>query len=379
MEKEKITQLQTEEKKQNIVQSYKLTTTQRLNMIPGKKFSLYSQRIMYSMDLVAKNYITGVKLPDKTRLEKTLFQEVEITIPLSIIEKDKGNYKKIKKAVETEIFGSYLKYEDEEQYKFVHLFNEISIKKRGYIVLTVNRTFWELLTDWGKGYRKIDFASLMTLTSSYSQRIFEIISGQDTPLCISIEELTKLLNLNETYKKNTTHLKNRVLDVARDELDYKCQISFDYEFQKSKGSKKYTSILFKPRISFHAEDEAHKEKTYEDFCELLLYVKIFEVQREIDNNEKIIKPLFNRLGFAALSDYINGVRNNPRYLDATNRQGYMIASLKNFYKTIFAEEPPVGVSAKKDPQRKDTDIPFEQPENPKHGETDSFWEEITKA
>lgn len=379
MEQEKITKQTLEEKKQNIVQSYKLTTTQRLNMIPGKKFSLYSQRIMYCMDLVAKNYITGVKLPDKTRLEKTLFQEVEISIPLSIIEKDKGNYKKIRKAVETEIFGSYLKYEDEEQYRFVHLFNEISLKKRGYIVLTVNRTFWQLLTDWGKGYRKIDFAEIMVLTSSYAQRIYEFLSGQEQPLSMSLQELIPMLGLNKTYEKNTTNLRNRVLEVARRELDERCQISFDYEFQKAKGSKKYTSILFKPRMSFLAEDQMHQEKTYEDLCELLLYVKIFENKKEIDNNEKVIKPLFDKLGFSALSDYINGVRNNHRYLEAINRQGYMVASLKNFYKTLFDKEPPVGISAKKDPQRKDSEIPFVQPKKPQQEEIDSFWEEMTKA
>jgi plasmid replication initiation protein len=113
--------------------------------------------------------------------------------------------------------------------------------KNGLIIIELNRNLVPYFIELGKQYISYDLNSYLSLSSVYSQRLYEIIlmyllrqKPQKKPIEISVQYLQSRLQCNYP---NWADFKRRVLDSAKKELSEKSILMFDYMPSKRDGKK----------------------------------------------------------------------------------------------------------------------------------------------
>lgn len=74
---------------------------------------------------------------------------------------------------------------------------------------------WRCILDFGSGYRKYELETAMSFKSVYSMRMYELLSGQKTPLSFNVEDLLERFKLAGKYKRIST-FEEKVLEVAKE-------------------------------------------------------------------------------------------------------------------------------------------------------------------
>lgn len=102
---------------------------------------------------------------------------------------------------------------------------------KGYVELEFSPKMKPYLLQLQKHFTQFKLKNILTLNSSYSMRMYEILKQDEFRGTISYtkEKLRKLIALDpKKYTKNS-HFKLRILDQAKKELAEKTDIMFDYE------------------------------------------------------------------------------------------------------------------------------------------------------
>ncbi len=244
----------------SVLQSYTLTTARY-------DFSVYEKRILYRLVEIAQEELQGKKLKDilGCRIERTLFGDTEITMPIRRIlanEEDK-NYLKAKKA-----FKDLNKRQVEETYdggiKITNFIERVDINVgSGVASFRVAPNVWDIILNFTKGYRKYELKTTMSFKSVYSMRFYELMSGQNEPLKYGIDKLRNMLCLENKFK-STPNLERKVLDVAKAELDEYSPYSFRYDRitvrSRGRGGVKVTGYIFYPQFIHKNVDITAEEK-----------------------------------------------------------------------------------------------------------------------
>ena len=89
--------------------------------------------------------------------------------------------------------------DDSKNARIYHLVNEVDTEK-GIIYLNLREEVWQAMLDFSKGYRYYDIDKTFTLNSAYSVRFYLLMAGQKQALNFSMENLRKMLALEEKYK-----------------------------------------------------------------------------------------------------------------------------------------------------------------------------------
>lgn len=123
------------------------------------------------------------------------------------------------------------------------------IKKQGMIAIKFDSDIRPYLFNLKDNFTKCGFLMAMSLQSIYSKRLYEMLSQfKNTGIMrISIDELKyRLCILNPQTKKDKyviwTAFANRVLDIAKRELEEHTDINFTYTAKKR--GRKYTDLEF---------------------------------------------------------------------------------------------------------------------------------------
>ena len=148
------------------------------------------------------------------------------------------------------------------QYEAHNLLNDVYInRKPGTIVVNVNKTTWELICNFSKGFRRYDLQAAMKFSRTCSLRIYKLISNQERPLTYTIQELREMWGLKDKYANTKDFIKYTV-DSAKEELDSCSPWTFDRELIYSKsdnankgraGRKAITSVRFFPKHQIRFE------------------------------------------------------------------------------------------------------------------------------
>lgn len=241
----------------DVFQSYVLTTAKY-------DFSVYEKRIMYRLVEMAQK---DVVQPLRENLRKIEPSDcgVNITMPVSDILKDETdkNYEIAKKAFRS-LSKKGLEYEDEETWFYTSVIEHPKIDKgTGIATFHVYDPVWKCILNFSKGYKKYELATAMRFKSVYSMRFYELLSGQQTPLSFTIDDLRLRFKLQNKYKL-VHDFEMKVLDVAKKELDEHSPYSFTYEPIKepSRGRNGYkvTGYTFYPQFLVKNRDEELYQK-----------------------------------------------------------------------------------------------------------------------
>ena len=180
--------------------------------------------------------------------------EVEITMKLSDIDKNRNGIRvlnEIKKMFDIPITWDWMKNGKATRtvFYFIHRmeWNEDNLFS---IYLSHFSVRWILEFGKRQGFLSFDKPSMMMLSSSYSMRLFLMLSQwySKGEFSIGTEELKKRLCCPLTYTPQ--NVEDRVLKSAQKEMESKdCRLSFEYKFvsndrKKGVGRKRFDTVVF---------------------------------------------------------------------------------------------------------------------------------------
>lgn len=197
--------------------------------------TLIERRIMY----LIINYLEPAFNIDKGKLSN-----VDIHIPVNLL--GDTNYERIQEAAE-KLTGRKLRYTDEESksFKIIVPFPLISYhSNEGILKIKILEDILPVFLELKNGYTQYQIKAALSLTSTYAQRMYELLSRwKDVGvwLNVSLDELRNMLLITSKYKQ-LGELKKFVLDHSKTELSTKTDIEFHYELKKN--GRRFTHIDF---------------------------------------------------------------------------------------------------------------------------------------
>lgn len=316
-----------------IVESYIFTTAR-------KELGAYGERLLIRLVELAQREIAGLNFKDGTALCKVKvgeWGEAQISVPIRelLSGDDDKNYAKAKDAIRN-LMGKFMEYEDENEYRASHILNDVDVDKvSGIALITVNKNTWNAMLDFSKGFRKYEMNTALRLEGKYSLRIYKLISKQKTPITYSVDEIRRMWQIEDKYKRLSDLVKN-TFDTAKDELDQKSPYSFDYTINKprKKTAKKGEqpqgpSITLYPRYVARNDSLDSMRKMISPTLLLdrettdLLVNKFGFSRPGIKANISLLDIAFREMDLPGLLDEIA-----PAALRANNPQGYVIGAIR---------------------------------------------------
>ncbi len=320
-------------KNKDIIQSYLLT-------IAKYDFNVYEKRIMYRLIESMQGELKGKKIGSKIVIQKNLFEERVVTMPISAFLKDGDeHYTEIKKAL-LSLRNKTIEYEDDKVWKPIGIIEKPVFYKKGYIQFELPIEIYNALLNFSKGFRKIELAKAMQFKSVYSMRFYELMSNQTRPITFTIKDLKIMFKVEDKYKENHDFIK-KVIKTAQKELNALSPYSFEY--QPLKTSREITALKFYPVKLAHNQDEEVEGRKLKKRVSLSLlmrplvrtYLKenFFFEDMEILNNLDLFKSADERM------DLMKELSNIKRKCqDARNPKGYLIGALKKKVAQLVEKE-----------------------------------------
>ena len=318
--------MEQEKSNKDIIQSYILT-------VAKYDSNIYVKRILTHIVNANQDYIDGQKLGGTIiNIEEDLFKDREYTLDVKELlqgENDK-NYKRIYDAFDY-LQSKFFAYEDSEIRFRVPFITAVYAKKRnGTVRFRMSELIYRAFTDYTKGFRRYELQISLSLSSVYSIRLYEFLSGQKQPVTKTIDVLKEMFQIQDKYKRINDFFRY-VIEPAKKELDEKSPYTFDYKINK-KG-RAYHSITFFPvyQPQFRDDDLERKDlqkkvsvswildKNTKDYLVHSFGFTTPEIKQNISLFEKAIKEI-DLISFMA--------KVKPRANRAKNPKGYLINAIK---------------------------------------------------
>lgn len=231
-----------ENNNKDLIQSYILTQARY-------KFTVPEKRILYGIIELMQHYTEGKKLDRKYSITKTMFDDIDIVMPISKFLKDaeSKDFKEVKKAL-LGLNSKVIQYEDGRTWRAFNLIERPAIEKYDKLVsLRISPEIAKAFNDFSKGFSKYEYQTIMTFDSTYAMRFYELLGTQTNKISYSIDKLKLMFGIENKYINKSNDFIRKVVKVAQKELDEKSPISFLFEARATKGEgKKITTIDFYP-------------------------------------------------------------------------------------------------------------------------------------
>lgn len=230
-----------------VMQSYILTTAKY-------DYSVDEKRILLRLIETFQSLIKGEKLTGK--INKTKHGKFELQFPIShFISNNQTNYNRVRNALKN-LNEKKFEYEDCDRWEIIRIIEMPSIEKREDVKFTLNPKIVDCFLDFSKGFRRFELETALSFESTYSIRLYELMSQQKTPITYTIQDLKSMFGLENKYS-NVHDFTRFVLDLSKKELDKKSPFSFTYRLNKI--GRKYTSITLIPvYIAQNSDEEIEK-------------------------------------------------------------------------------------------------------------------------
>ena len=316
-------------KNQDQMQSYILTMAKY-------DFTVYEKRILYRIVELAQSY-AKLDFKDKsnfTRVEHDLWGITEITLPLSCFltgDKDK-NHLHVRNALKS-LSKKDIEFLDKDGEKFhwqsLTIIAWPEIQKDMYsttVKFRIHPKIWDCILDFSKGFTEYELNVALSLKSTYSMRMYELISKQKKPITRKLQDLKEMFKVEGKYDR-IVDFQKRILDTAKKELDGCSPYTFTYKpYKNGKTIEGFTfypvrqpqfrdkelaknDAYANPNLRFYARD------TIEHYLQFSLLIPGEYIKRSkkiINEAEAYIPNLLEVLERLGKSSY--GKKNPPAYV-----------------------------------------------------------------
>lgn len=329
-------------KNRELVQSYVLTTAKY-------DFSVYEKRVLYRIVEVLQAYLTGLKLNYNYSVQEALYKDAdtEFSIELKAFLKGEAdnNYEEVKKALKS-LRNKTFEFETPYEWGVYGIIESPKIKKceskkyESFVTFKVTPLLLYAFMNFAKGFRKFELKIAMSLESTYSMRLYELMSKQKKPITYSIEELKSMFKVEKKYKDNNRFI-SQTIKVAKEELDNKSPYTFNIKENRGGRGGKINSITFIPIYQPQFND-----------TELETHILQQQVSSRWTLSRQEVEYLSNNFGFTedelrkntdtfkdinAVTDLLNELARikakinelNAKGKGISNVKGYVITSLRN--------------------------------------------------
>ena len=322
--------LQSIENKREVIQSFLITSARY-------KFSVYEKRILSKIIADMQSLLEGKHLHGK--LERNLFNTSYCEFSTSYLRgEDKSNGKLYQEALRG-LATKGIEYQKENgDWEFCNLIAFPKVKG-GKVSFTISNDMVDLFLNFSKGYSKYILSISLSLKSTASARLYELISNQSNPLKYGIDNLKEMLGVADTYPKTGNFLQ-RVIVPAKKELDEVANWSFDFQPIRGKNGK-YTHLLFIPINYPEREPQEVQRADAVRKTHLSWYIsndvkhKLMDwgiSPREIKNNLENIQKLCYKFEFETIPKLQEIWTRSNR---ADDRISYLFGAIKDEVKDIY--------------------------------------------
>lgn len=249
-------------KNKDLIESYKLTTVRDHIGIYGQRLILRLVEATTAEGVTeGLNFSTGFDLRKINVTEDIFYQQ--ITMPLSYITMDSDNRSKPRAAIKA-LMQEIIEAEDEDGSWFAFPFLSYAKVTKGMLTVEVRKELWQVMRDFRKGFRRYELQTALKLKSTYSLRLYKLVSEQRdiNYLDFQISELKKMLGVADKYAR-TRDFFVKVLEPAKAELDKISPWSFSYIPLTSRLSSRGRASIIGVRI-FPAYQSKYRDRHLED-------------------------------------------------------------------------------------------------------------------
>lgn len=304
-------------KNKDVIQSYIITTAKY-------DYSVYEKRIIYRLVEMVQHTLEGKKLDKGFSIQKTLYNDRIITMPINafLAGENDENYTRVKEALR-KLRNKTFEYENGGKWKLVGVIEKPNFDISGVAQFELQPEVYDAILNFSKGYRKYELKVAMQFESVYAMRFYELMSGQKTPICYSIDQIKEMFQISDKYER-VNDFKKKVLDTAKRELDRCSPYSFNYEMNKT--GRKFTSITFYPKFQPKFRDQELEKGDLQK-----------QISLSWDLPRELVSYLKNNFGFTT-----DGIKNNIDIFKEANESFDIVAILGGLKAKIIASNNPQG-------------------------------------
>jgi len=238
------------------------------------------------------------------------------------------NYQQLKKSTE-DIGSRIFEIETPEYYQQIWLFQKVTyLKGQGAFEVMISEPAKPLFFELKNNFTHFQLKSVLGCTSSYAKRLYMLACQWRTvgkfPKPILILELKQMLGLVDKKGKEQyseiTGFKNKVLDIAKKQINEHTDISFDYELFKRGRS--FT------HIQIYVSTSKDKPKQLEiNYTQSIGYQKNIRSIMAYGISEEYAILIVND-GFDKFVEFVKGVNERAKKgeISVENAPAYIIGS-----------------------------------------------------
>lgn len=336
------------ETNKNLVESFVMATVRN-------GYGIYAQRTIVRLIEASQSMLEGKRVGDcvKYQIDLDLFGHRRIRMPITAIlaDGDTTNYTTAKKEIKR-LVQLPLEYEDSKTWLVVPLLSRVEFDKlNGDAILEVQPEVWQAMFDFSMGWRKFELTKALKLKSTYSVRLYQLLSMQEKPISYSLDNLKKMLGVENKYPRPIDFIK-RIIIPAKEELDQVAPYSFDFkpilERKTTKGRAGITGVTFFPKFIAKNEDRQLAEKNEFDRIEknypqvvalpqgtenYMIHALGF-TKRGLTNNKELLLDACKKI--PEFDSFLRGLVTNAR--KAKNPQGYILNAIKSELESLSNKE-----------------------------------------
>ncbi|MCP1161353.1 replication initiation protein [Bacillus infantis] len=238
------------------------------------------------------------------------------------------------------------------------LVTSIYAEQEGTVILKFNPDLKEFFLQLKERFTSYQLENVIQLNSVYSIRIYELLKQYESlrKRTFTIEELREKLGIEKSKYKQYGHLKDRVINAAKQELAEKTDISFT--FQEVKKGRKVTGIIFQinskknnsspikeiPHVIVVPGDQEREQSLRDRLTKLKVKKELFDylfntysleqIKRNIEYAEKRASTISSIGGYtykAICSDYAKSLLDNNPQLDENADSAAILKYLTDYW------------------------------------------------
>ena len=315
-----------------IIQSYSLTTIRN-------NFGLYSQRLIVRIAEAMQYRLEEADFTTKVvkYSDQRLHWQFNIS---SIMEKDSQNYTNIVNELR-KIPQSVIHYNDGKKDVVMAVFSKLEYSN-GQLDVYLTPFVWDLFIEFSRGYKRYQLRTALALKTSYSLRLYQLLSENAQPVTYTIDWLKRLFGVEEKYPKATNFIL-KVIEPAKKELEAKAEITFDYiavTESKGRGRPVITALTFVtrktrnvPNFDLEAKetDRKHGLQAVPPAIALRLKQDYGMTEKGLKANSRLIFEAYVAMKSPTLEDFLSEKR--EKAMKADNPQGWIINAIRGELET----------------------------------------------
>lgn len=291
--------------------------------------TLYEQRLMLKIVEYAQQETSGKIIKNSLYQWQHDYDNVLLAVPMrDILSDGSQHYARVLEAAHRLMRRTftYKNSETGDWFSTPIIYNVTHDAGSGIVSFYVARRIFDVILDFSKGFRQYNIEQAISLPSPYACRLFALMSGQTSPLTISVNDLKAMFGVEEKYKQTADFIK-KVIIPAQTALDNKGCTSF--AFNRVYTGNKVTAITFHPirREVKTKEQEAAKIATSIYISrELSLYMmRVGGFSMRELGSHKVLLDEFSKIpsAYEILADVINRANTKGK------SKGYVIAALRS--------------------------------------------------